>query len=106
MISVSLAKPQLRFGLVNETYSVITSVQVRPVGDTLYDSPVEPWSKYLTGTQGLAPDPWYDPLEFFITEAHLRGIELHAWVNPYRANMSPDWSGLDPSHVANRLCDS
>jgi uncharacterized lipoprotein YddW (UPF0748 family) len=51
----------------------------------------------------VAPDPLYDPLDFFITEAHLRGIELHAWVNPYRANMSPDWSGLDPTHVANRL---
>jgi uncharacterized protein YbbC (DUF1343 family)/uncharacterized lipoprotein YddW (UPF0748 family) len=60
--------------------------QVRPQCDALYKSDLEPWSYYLTGTQGLAPDPYYDPLEFWIEEVHKRGIELHAWLNPYRAH--------------------
>ncbi len=59
--------------------------QIRTEGDALYDSPIEPWSKYLTGEEGVAPDPYWDPLEFVIEEAHKRGIELHAWLNPYRA---------------------
>ena len=60
--------------------------QVRPQCDALYASELEPWSYYLTGVQGQAPDPYYDPLEFWIEEAHLRGIELHVWLNPYRAH--------------------
>ena len=60
--------------------------QVRPQCDALYYSELEPWSYYLTGKQGKAPDPYYDPLEFWIKEAHDRGIELHAWLNPYRAH--------------------
>ncbi len=59
--------------------------QVRTSGDALYDSPYEPWSKYLTGTEGKAPDPYWDPLEFAVEEAHKLGIEMHAWMNPYRA---------------------
>lgn len=59
--------------------------QVRPTADALYDSPLEPWSYYLTGTQGEPPEPYYDPLAFAIEEAHRRGLELHAWFNPYRA---------------------
>jgi uncharacterized lipoprotein YddW (UPF0748 family) len=58
---------------------------VRPAADALYDSPHEPWSAYLTGVEGRAPAPYYDPLHFAIAAAHDRGIELHAWVNPYRA---------------------
>lgn len=58
--------------------------QVRTEGDALYDSPYEPWSKYLTGQEGKAPDPFWDPLEFAIEEAHKLGMELHAWLNPYR----------------------
>lgn len=61
-------------------------LQVRPQADALYASKIEPWSYYLTGTQGKAPDPYYDPLEFWIEEAHNRGIELHVWLNPYRAH--------------------
>lgn len=57
--------------------------QVRPSCDAFYDSPHEPWSAYLTGTMGKSPE--YDPLEFAVTEAHLRGLELHAWFNPFRA---------------------
>ncbi|MFO7573899.1 MAG: family 10 glycosylhydrolase [Bacteroidales bacterium] len=60
--------------------------QVRPQCDALYKSDLEPWSYYLTGEQGKAPDPYYDPLEFWIEESHKRGIELHAWLNPYRAH--------------------
>ena len=59
--------------------------QVRPACDALYESRFEPWSEYLTGTMGQAPHPPYDPLAFAIREAHQRGLELHAWFNPFRA---------------------
>jgi len=59
--------------------------QIRTEGDALYDSDLEPWSRYLTGNEGTPPDPYWDPLEFVIEEAHKRGMELHAWMNPYRA---------------------
>lgn len=61
-------------------------LQVRPQADAFYESELEPWSYYLTGKSGKAPDPYYDPLEFWISEAHKRGIELHVWLNPYRAH--------------------
>ncbi|MFC4722642.1 glycoside hydrolase family 10 protein [Geojedonia litorea] len=60
--------------------------QVRPQADAMYASPLEPWSSYLTGKQGEAPEPFYDPLSFWIQAAHERGLELHAWLNPYRAH--------------------
>ncbi len=60
--------------------------QVRPQADALYKSKLEPWSYYLTGNQGTAPETTYDPLEFWIEAAHQRGLELHAWLNPYRAH--------------------
>jgi uncharacterized lipoprotein YddW (UPF0748 family) len=60
-------------------------LQIRPAGDAFYESELEPWSHWLTGQQGQAPDPLYDPLEFAIAECHKRSIELHAWFNPYRA---------------------
>ena len=60
-------------------------VQIRPAADALYPSQYEPWSEWLTGTQGKPPSPYYDPLEFMITETHKRGMEFHAWMNPYRA---------------------
>jgi len=60
-------------------------LQVRPAADALYASPLEPWSAYLTGVEGRAPEPYYDPLTFAVGEAHARGLELHAWFNPYRA---------------------
>ncbi len=59
--------------------------QVRPAGDAMYQSSIEPWSPWLTGEIGKAPSPLWDPLEFAVTEAHKRGMELHAWFNPYRA---------------------
>lgn len=75
-------------------------LQVRTAGDALYDSPLEPWSEYLTGRQGLAPEPAYDPLAFAVEEAHRRGLELHAWFNPYRARHPSAGGPLAPDHLA------
>ena len=61
-------------------------LQVRPQADAFYQSALEPWSYFLTGEQGVAPEPFYDPLTFWIEESHKRGLELHAWLNPYRAH--------------------
>ncbi len=83
-------------------------LQIRPECDALYQSSIEPWSYWLTGQQGVAPNPLYDPLQLAVDEAHKRGLELHAWFNPYRAihgsyvstytraanhvsNLHPDW---------------
>ncbi|HEX6926883.1 MAG TPA: family 10 glycosylhydrolase [Longimicrobiaceae bacterium] len=74
--------------------------QVRPAADALYVSPLEPWSEYLTGTMGQPPQPLYDPLEFAIREAHLRGLELHAWFNPYRARHPSGRSPISPDHLS------
>ncbi len=63
-------------------------LQVRPAGDAFYRTGLAPWSQYLTGTRGAAPRSGFDPLEFWIEECHKRGIELHAWFNPYRVSMS------------------
>ncbi|MDE3236246.1 MAG: family 10 glycosylhydrolase [Bacteroidota bacterium] len=74
-------------------------VQVRPAGDAFYPSQYEPWSEYLTGRQGLPPTPYYDPLQFMIEETHKRGMEFHAWLNPYRAVFNMHSSSVAPSHV-------
>jgi uncharacterized lipoprotein YddW (UPF0748 family) len=71
-------------------------LQVRPTADAFYSSELEPWSAYLTGTQGI--DPGYDPLKFAVEEAHIRGMELHAWLNPYRIGATS--VDLAPGHVA------
>lgn len=73
--------------------------QVRPQADALYQSALEPWSYYLTGTQGKAPIPFYDPLQFWVEEAHDRGIELHVWLNPYRAHHTVGGEVTDSSIV-------
>jgi len=75
-------------------------LQIRPSADALYLSPLEPWSEYLSGTMGRAPDPFYDPLAFAVTEAHARGLELHAWFNPYRARQSEAHSAPSASHIS------
>ncbi len=75
-------------------------VQVRPECDALYESRYEPWSRFLTGKQGVSPG--YDPLETFIVEGRKRGIAIHAWLNPYRAATSASAS-RSSKHVANRL---
>lgn len=59
--------------------------QVRVEGDALYESRLEPWSRYLTGQQGTPPNPYWDPLQWMIEQCHSRNMELHAWINPYRA---------------------
>lgn len=76
--------------------------QVRDQCDAMYPSDLEPWSYYLTGEQGKAPEPYYDPLEFWIEEAHKRGIELHAWLNPYRAHHPAGGEVTDASIVRKR----
>ena len=78
-------------------------LQVRPCCDALYRSEKEPWSEYLTGTMGQ--DPGWDPLEVAVTEAHVRGLELHAWVNPFRARQSGAKSPAAPHHIAVRRKD-
>jgi len=75
-------------------------LQVRPMCDALYASPIEPWSEFLTGTMGKAPRPFYDPLSYAVEEAHKRGLELHAWFNSYRAAVPPSRGALAPSHVS------
>ncbi|MGZ4964222.1 MAG: glycoside hydrolase family 10 protein, partial [Limisphaerales bacterium] len=73
--------------------------QVRPCCDAIYDSPIEPWSQYLTGKIGQAPEPYYDPLTFAIEESHKRGLELHAWFNPYRAGIGKLTNDVPAKHV-------
>ena len=75
--------------------------QVRPQCDALYESELEPWSYFLTGEQGMAPEPYYDPLAFWVEEAHRRGLELHTWFNPYRAH-HPDGKKNETSVVSTR----
>jgi uncharacterized lipoprotein YddW (UPF0748 family) len=77
--------------------------QVRPCADALYASPLEPWSEFLTGEQGKAPEPMYDPLEHWVRESHRRGLELHAWFNPYRARHTQAKSPLAENHVAKTI---
>ena len=74
-------------------------LQIRPSCDALYASPIEPWSERLTGTMGVAPQPFYDPLAFAIQEAHKRGLELHAWFNPFRALHPLSKSIVAPNHI-------
>ena len=74
-------------------------VQIRPAADAFYPSQYEPWSEWLTGTQGKPPAPYYDPLEFMITETHKRGMEFHAWMNPYRAVFNIGKSSVAPTHI-------
>lgn len=73
--------------------------QVRPECDALYESSYEPWSRFLTGRQGQAPSPYWDPLAWMIEQCHKRGMELHAWINPYRAKTKTT-TELSRHHVA------
>ncbi len=74
-------------------------VQIRPCTDAFYPSQYEPWSQWLTGKQGKAPEPYYDPLQFMIEETHKRGMEFHAWCNPYRAEFSIGKVPLASNHI-------
>src|SRR5690606_3186515 len=79
--------------------------QVRPAADALYESSYEPWSVYLSGKQGQAPFPYYDPLAFMIEEAHKRNMELHAWFNPYRALVNSRTNPNPPDHPTRKNPD-
>ena len=97
-------KAQLRAILDRAAELKLTAIllQVRPMSDALYRSEQEPWSHFLTGKQGVSPG--YDPLELAITEAHARGLELHVWLNPFRAASSAS-AFLDEAHIAKRHPD-
>jgi uncharacterized lipoprotein YddW (UPF0748 family) len=73
--------------------------QVRPSADALYPSRLEPWSEYLSGDMGRPPEPAWDPLAFAVAEAHRRGLELHAWINPFRARHADGTHDLAATHV-------
>lgn len=75
-------------------------LQVRTSCDALYDSKYEPWSYFLTGEQGKAPEPYYDPLKFWCDEAHKRGLQLHAWFNPYRAKSAAGKYEASANHIS------
>ena len=86
-----MSKEQLQqkfTGMLDELQKLNFNVvifQIRPEADAFYYSPYEPWSKYFTGIQGVAPSPVWDPMDFLIRECHKRNMEFHAWINPYRA---------------------
>jgi uncharacterized lipoprotein YddW (UPF0748 family) len=86
--------------LASETNMNAVVFQVRPAADAIYNSELEPWSEYLTGTMGIAPADNFDPLEFAVTEAHRRGLELHAWFNPYRAAHTARKSPISEDHIS------
>ena len=85
-----------------KSYNMNTVVfQIRPASDAFYASEFEPWSQWLTGKQGKSPDPFYDPLQFASTECHKRGIDLHVWINPYRAVSDVNSNRTSPAHISN-----
>ncbi len=76
--------------------------QVRPAADAFFPSKYEPWSEWLTGKQGKAPEPYYDPLKFMIKECHKRNIQFHAWINPFRAVATIEYADIAENHITNR----
>lgn len=102
-LSVETLKKQLTdlLDAIKEANLNAVFFQVRPESDALYKSSIEPWSYWITGTQGVAPAGDFDPLKFAIDEAHKRGIELHAWLNPYRVERSVGSYTTALNHVSN-----
>jgi len=100
--SDSVEKQKTDFIEILDTYQKLNFnaviVQIRSVGDAIYPTILAPWSRYLTGKEGKAPNPNYDVLEWMITEAHARGFEFHAWLNPYRATFDLKTETLSPTH--------
>lgn len=98
----SVAKQKADYLQILDTYQKLNYnaviVQIRSVGDAFYPSELAPWSRFLTGKEGKAPTPYYDTLEWMIDEAHKRGFEFHAWLNPYRATFDLNKSQLSPNH--------
>jgi uncharacterized lipoprotein YddW (UPF0748 family) len=74
--------------------------QIRPAADAFYNSQYEPWSEWLTGVQGKAPDPYFDPLEFMIDETHKLGMEFHAWFNPFRSVATIEYADICSNHIS------
>ena len=89
---------QMLDGLAKNNINAIV-LQIRPTADSFYPSQFEPWSNWLTGKQGTKPNPYYDPLQFIIEEAHKRCIEVHAWLNPYRVTNSDNIDMLSKNHL-------
>lgn len=79
--------------------------QVRPAADAFFPSKYEPWSEWLTGKQGKAPEPYYDPLKFMIKECHKRNIQFHAWINPFRAVATIEFADIAENHITKRKPD-
>lgn len=102
-LPVQQQKEELRVMMDRAVFLNMNAIilQVRPAADAFYHSPFEPWSVYLTGKQGKAPEPFYDPLKFAVKEAHQRGLELHAWFNPFRAYHPSAKGELAPDHIKN-----
>lgn len=98
----SVEKQKSDFIEILETYKKLNYnaviVQIRSCGDAFYPTKLAPWSRYLSGKEGQAPNPYFDPLEWMITQAHARGFEFHAWLNPYRATMDLKTENLSPTH--------
>lgn len=94
------------FDLFKELNMNAVVLQIRPTADAFYKSENEPWSIYLTGDQKVSPSPEYDPLEFAIKEAHKRGMELHAWLNPYRVSQdTANLKDMHPDHLYKKRPD-
>ncbi|MCQ2975032.1 MAG: family 10 glycosylhydrolase [Bacteroidales bacterium] len=84
----------------NAGYNAVV-FQVRPAADAFFESEIEPWSEWLTGKQGRAPEPYFDPLEFMIKETHKKGMEYHAWFNPFRAVATIQYADVCKDHISN-----
>jgi uncharacterized lipoprotein YddW (UPF0748 family) len=87
--------------LVKEYNLNTVILQIRPAADAFYFSSLEPWSQWLTGEQGKAPEPFYDPLAFVISECRKRGLDIHVWLNPYRALRDTALYIASPDHITN-----
>lgn len=100
-LSTAEQKKELIRHLDNHQRAGINAIllQIRPAADALYAKSTEPWSRFLTGKPGQSPAPFYDPLEFAINEAHERGMELHAWINPYRATFDLVAANTTSDHI-------
>jgi uncharacterized lipoprotein YddW (UPF0748 family) len=102
LLSTEMQKHEMTklLDLVREYHLNTIVLQIRPAADAFYPSALEPWSQWLTGQQGTAPDPWYDPLAFVISECRKRGLDVHVWLNPYRAIRDTTNHKTSPDHPA------